>query len=48
VAGFGHATLMRPSPGDEGVSALPPEPPAVAALSAALRQTFDPRQIFAD
>jgi glycolate oxidase FAD binding subunit len=46
VAGFGHATLMRPSPGDEGVSALPPEPPAVAALSAALRQTFDPRQIF--
>jgi glycolate oxidase FAD binding subunit len=46
VAGFGHATLMRPSPGDEGVSALPPEPPAVAALSAALRQRFDPRQIF--
>jgi hypothetical protein len=37
---------MRPSPGDEGVSALPPEPPAVAALSAALRQRFDPRQIF--
>jgi glycolate oxidase FAD binding subunit len=47
VAGFGHATLMRPSPGDEGVSALPPEPPAVAVLSVALRQTFDPRQIFA-
>jgi glycolate oxidase FAD binding subunit len=47
VAGFGHATLMRPSRGDEGVSALPPEPPAVAALSAALRQRFDPRQIFA-
>ena len=47
VAGFGHATLMRPSPGDEGVSALPPDAPAVAALSLALRQTFDPRQIFA-
>ena len=48
VAGQGHATLMRPSPGDEGVAALPPEPPPVAALSAALRQKFDPRQIFAD
>lgn len=47
VAGFGHATLMRPSPGDEGVSALPLEPPAAAALSAALCQRFDPRQIFA-
>ena len=47
VAGFGHATLMRAAPGDEGVSALPPDAPAVAALSLALRQTFDPRQIFA-
>ena len=47
VAGFGHATLMRAAPGDQSVPALPPEPPAVAALSAALRQTFDPRQIFA-
>ena len=47
VAGFGHATLMRAAPGDQSVPALPPEPPAVAALSTALRQRFDPRQIFA-
>ena len=47
VAGFGHATLMRAAPEDQSVPALPPEPPAVAALSAALRQRFDPRQIFA-
>ena len=47
VAGQGHATLMRPAPGDEDVPALPPEPPGLAALSDALRARFDPRQLFA-
>lgn len=47
VAGHGHATLMRGSAGDEGTSALPTEPPAVASLTAALRHKFDPRQLFA-
>lgn len=47
VAGVGHATLIRPAPGDEAVPALPPEPAAVAALTAALRRKFDPRSLFA-
>jgi glycolate oxidase FAD binding subunit len=39
----GHATLMR---GEDTVAALPPELPAVAALTAGLRAKFDPRGIF--
>jgi len=39
----GHATLMR---GEDAVAALPPELPAVAALTAGLRAKFDPRGIF--
>ncbi|OYU38446.1 MAG: 2-hydroxy-acid oxidase [Pseudorhodobacter sp. PARRP1] len=45
VAGVGHATLIRPLPGMTA-PAFPPEPPAVAALTAGLRAQFDPRQIF--
>lgn len=46
VAGHGHATLVRPSPGDEASQTLPPEPAPVAALTDGLRRAFDPRQIF--
>ncbi len=42
----GHATLVRPLPGMAGIPALPPEPPAVAALTAGLRRAFDPRGVF--
>ncbi|MFC3181736.1 FAD-binding protein [Cypionkella sinensis] len=45
VAGVGHATLIRPLPGMTA-TAFPPEPPAVAALTAGLRAQFDPRGIF--
>jgi glycolate oxidase FAD binding subunit len=40
----GHATRVR---GEGAAPALPPEPPAVAALSAGLRARFDPRGVFA-
>lgn len=40
----GHATLMRGAM--PGVSVFPPEPPAIAALTAGLRAKFDPRGIF--
>ncbi len=46
VGPHGHATLLRPAPGDEGTPAAPPEAPAVAALTSAIRAKFDPRQIF--
>ena len=48
VGAAGHATLMRPSAGDETSTTLPMEPAPVAALTRALRAQFDPRQIFAD
>lgn len=43
----GHASLWRPSAGDETTPTAPEEPPAIAALSRAIRARFDPRQIFA-
>ena len=46
VAGNGHATLMRPLPGMATVPVFPPEPAAVAALTAGLRAKFDPRGMF--
>ena len=42
----GHATLMRPTPADEGTPAAHPEAPEVAALTSAIRAKFDPRHIF--
>ena len=42
----GHATLIRALPG-MAQPFLPPESPAVAALTADLRRKFDPRGIFA-
>lgn len=42
----GHATLVRaPEPVRHAVSAFQPQPPALAALSARVRQAFDPRNI---
>jgi len=44
--GGGHATLVRATPADR--AALPvfqPQPPALAALSARLKEQFDPKQI---
>jgi glycolate oxidase FAD binding subunit len=41
VAGRGHATLVR----GQGGPVFPPEAPEVAALTAGLRATFDPRGI---
>lgn len=46
VGAEGHATLMRPLPG-MGQPLLPPEAPAVAALTARLRAEFDPKGLFA-
>ncbi len=43
----GHATLIRPAPGDEGTPAAHPESPEVAALTAAIRAKFDPKRLFA-
>jgi glycolate oxidase FAD binding subunit len=43
----GPAALWRAAPGMEGVPVLPPEAPAVAALTAGLRRQFDPRGLFA-
>lgn len=42
----GHATLVRPLPG-MAEPLLPPEAPAVAALTARLRAEFDPKGLFA-
>lgn len=39
----GHATVLQ---GAAGVAVFPPEPPQVAALSAALRRKFDPQALF--
>jgi glycolate oxidase FAD binding subunit len=45
--GGGHATLVRAPDVIRAVTpALEPEPPAVAALSARLREKFDPKRIF--
>jgi glycolate oxidase FAD binding subunit len=41
----GHATLVRSEAPAPAVAVFPPEPPVVAALSAALRARFDPRGI---
>lgn len=42
----GHATLWRAAPeARAAIAPFPPEPPAVAALSRALRARFDPRGI---
>jgi glycolate oxidase FAD binding subunit len=41
----GHATLIRSAAPQPAVPVLPPEPPALAALSAGLRARFDPRGI---
>ncbi len=46
AAAGGHATLWRASPGEQGPR-LPPESPAVAALSDGLVRAFDPRRILA-
>ncbi len=42
----GHATLWRASPGEDAPR-LPPESPAVAALTQGLIRQFDPRGLFA-
>jgi glycolate oxidase FAD binding subunit len=47
VGGDGHATLLRALPG-MGQPLLPPEAPAVAALTRGLRASFDPRGLFAE
>ncbi|MBX3576456.1 MAG: FAD-binding protein [Rhizobiaceae bacterium] len=42
----GHATLVRASPAERAASAVfEPQPPALAALSARLKEQFDPRAI---
>jgi glycolate oxidase FAD binding subunit len=44
--GGGHATLVRASPGDRTASPVfQPQPPALAALSARLKEQFDPKNI---
>jgi glycolate oxidase FAD binding subunit len=44
--GTGHATLIRGSaPLRQAVPVFEPEPPALAALSARIRDSFDPRRI---
>ena len=45
IAGRGHATLVRGVPGMEEVPVFQPESAGVAALTAGLRATFDPRGI---
>lgn len=40
--GGGHATLVRLPDPDAGVARFQPQPPALAALSARLKQSFDP------
>ena len=42
----GHATLWRAAPGMDEVPVMPPEAPAVAALTAGLRRQFDPKGLF--
>jgi glycolate oxidase FAD binding subunit len=46
AAAGGHATLWRAAPGEDAAR-LPPEAPAVAALTAGLIRAFDPRGILA-
>ena len=47
LLGGGHARLVRASAAMRAVTpAFEPEPPAVAALSARLREKFDPKGIF--
>jgi glycolate oxidase FAD binding subunit len=44
--GTGHATLIRGSPAlRRSVPVFEPQPPALAALAARIKQAFDPRQI---
>ena len=44
--GTGHATLIRGSAAlRQAVAVFEPEPPALAALSARVKQGFDPRRI---
>jgi glycolate oxidase FAD binding subunit len=44
--GGGHATLVRASPADRAaIPAFEPQPPALAALSARLKEQFDPQGI---
>jgi glycolate oxidase FAD binding subunit len=43
----GHATLVRaPDPVRKAVSAFTPQPPALAALAARVKQSFDPGNLF--
>ncbi|WP_284326821.1 FAD-binding protein [Cypionkella aquatica] len=46
VGATGQASLVRALPGMERVPVFPPEPAAIAALTAGLRAKFDPRGIF--
>ncbi|THD85142.1 FAD-binding protein [Aliigemmobacter aestuarii] len=47
LGGFsGHATRVRATDPADGIPALHPEPPAVAALTAGLKNRFDPRGLF--
>jgi glycolate oxidase FAD binding subunit len=44
--GGGHATLVRAAPADRAASPVfQPQPPALAALSARLKEQFDPKNI---
>jgi glycolate oxidase FAD binding subunit len=44
--GGGHATLVRANPADRAASPVfQPQPPALAALSARLKEQFDPKNI---
>ncbi len=44
--GGGHATLVRASPAERAASPVfQPQPPALAALSARLKEQFDPKTI---
>ncbi len=45
IGAFGHATLMRSTPGMTQPT-FHPEAPTIAALTAGLRAKFDPRSIF--
>lgn len=48
VALGGQAILVRPGDAADTIPAFPPEPAALAALSARVKQAFDPRGILAD
>jgi glycolate oxidase FAD binding subunit len=44
--GGGHATLVRATPADRAaIPVFQPQPPALAALSARLKEQFDPKNI---